>query len=84
VVGLWTTLAGIVAGLSLFTYMWIFRLLPFSELKAGGEAFKVASSFFTKEMIMLGAIVSLLYSGAGAYSVDSFRKNEGGGGGGKH
>lgn len=63
--GIWTTLASLVAALLLFSF-----IVAFGFFAAGGH-------IFNKDVVLLGGVLSLLYSGGGAYSVDSFRKSEG-------
>ena len=64
-VGYWTTLGGIIAAVI---------VLPF-VYTAGAVTGK---GIFNKELFVLMSALSLLYSGAGAISVDRFRKGGGG------
>ena len=61
ILGAWMTLAGIVAALMLLSF--VIALGPYN-----GQP-------FNKDILLLGGALSLLYSGAGAWSVDRFRKN---------
>jgi uncharacterized membrane protein YphA (DoxX/SURF4 family) len=61
-IGLWTTLSGILAALMLFSFVIAFGFFP-------GD-FQI----FNKDLILLGCALSVLYSGAGAYSVDNVKK----------
>lgn len=61
--GIWTTLSALLAALMLFSFTLAFGFFP-SGL-----------TIFNKDVLLLGAALSLMYSGAGAYSVDSFRKS---------
>ena len=61
-VGLWTTLAGILSALMLCSFIIATGLFPFSP------------TVFNKDIILLGAALSLLGSGAGLFSIDNFRK----------
>jgi uncharacterized membrane protein YphA (DoxX/SURF4 family) len=60
--GLWTTLAGILGALLLLTFVLGFGIFT-------GEF-----AVFNKDLILAGSAISLLYSGPGAYSVDNVRK----------
>lgn len=61
-IGLWTTAASICTSLMLFSFVVALGLFPESK------------KLFNKDIILLGASLSLMYSGAGAVSVDRFRK----------
>lgn len=61
VFGMWTTLGAALASLVLLSFVYIFGI------------FRVGTDIFSKDVIMLAAAFSLLYSGAGALSVDKFR-----------
>lgn len=63
-IGFWTTLAGIVAAV---------LVLPFIY----STGFLVGKHVFNKDLLILAASLSLLYSGAGAVSLDRFRKGGG-------
>lgn len=65
ILGLWTTLAGIMALLMLGSYIFAFGFFP------------GAYSIFNKDVILFGVACSLLYSGPGPYSIDKVRKAEG-------
>ena len=60
--GFWTTLAGMVASILLMTYIYAFGTFP------GGQ-------IMNKDLVLLSGTISLMYSGAGALSIDRFRKN---------
>lgn len=62
IAGMWTTLAGSIASLLLISFIYAFGTFP------GG------SHIFNKDLVLLAGTVSLMYSGAGALSVDRFRK----------
>lgn len=61
-IGIWTTLAAFVVSLMLFSFVMAFGIFP-----KGGY-------LFNKDLLLLAASISLLYSGAGAMSIDRFRK----------
>ena len=63
IIGFWTTLAGILGSLLLISFIVALGTFP------------NASSIFNKDIILLGGTISLLFSGAGAFSIDRFRKN---------
>lgn len=60
ILGIWTTLAAIVTGLMLLSFIIALGLREHHP--------------FNKDVLLLGAALSLLYSGAGAFSIDRFRK----------
>jgi uncharacterized membrane protein YphA (DoxX/SURF4 family) len=60
--GLWTTLSGIMSLLLLGSYIFAFGMFP------------GAHSIFNKDVILFGAACSLLYTGPGPYSIDKVRK----------
>jgi uncharacterized membrane protein YphA (DoxX/SURF4 family) len=62
VLGFWTTVASALASLMLCSFIVALGLFPNS------------GQLFNKDVILLGASLSLLYSGSGAMSVDRFRK----------
>lgn len=62
VVGYWTTLASVLSSLMLFSFILALGTFPNT------------ARLFNKDIILLGASLSLLFSGAGAYSIDRFRK----------
>ncbi len=68
-IGLWTTLASLIAG---FVFVMMLYLVG---------AFPNDARVFNKDVILLAASISLLYSGAGAISVDGFRAAASSGGG---
>jgi len=61
--GLWTTLASFLAALLLCSYIYVFRVFPF-----GGN-------IFNKDIILLAATICLMYTGAGAFSIDKARQS---------
>ncbi len=61
IAGMWTTLAGIIASLILASFVYAMGIAS----KGGYVP--------NKDIILLAASLSLLYSGAGAFSVDRFR-----------
>ena len=65
VLGLWTTLASILCSLMLLSYIIGLGLFPYTD--------ELTKTLFNKDVVLLGASVSLMYIGAGAYSVDRFR-----------
>lgn len=62
VLGMWTTLAAMITSMLLAAFVWAFGLFPNRP------------DLFNKDLILLAASVSVLYSGAGAFSIDRFRK----------
>lgn len=62
IIGIWTTLSALLSALMIFSFLLAFGFFP-SGL-----------NIFNKDLLVLGGALSLMYSGAGAYSVDSFRK----------
>ncbi len=62
ILGFFTTLAGILGSLLLISYIIAFKFFPLHP------------HLFNKDVILLGASISLLFSGGGYYSVDNFRK----------
>ncbi|MCB0319634.1 MAG: DoxX family protein [Bdellovibrionales bacterium] len=63
VLGMWTTLGAIIASLHFATMVYVFGL------------FTSTGALLNKDVILLAAGVSILYSGAGAFSVDRFRES---------
>ncbi|NDC39656.1 MAG: DoxX family protein, partial [Proteobacteria bacterium] len=63
VLGLWTTLAAILSSLMLLSF--VIALRVFSD---------PGSHLFNKDIMVLGATLSLLWSGPGFFSIDYFRK----------
>lgn len=63
VLGLWTTLAAILTSLMLLSFVIALRVFP-----------DPTSHLFNKDIMLMGASLSLLWSGAGFYSIDYFRK----------
>lgn len=60
ILGLWTTLAGIVAGAMLASFIYAIGIS--------------VEELFNKDFILLGASISLLFSGPGAFSIDGIKK----------
>ncbi len=63
ILGMWTTLGGLIASVLLSSFVYAFGIFPKSDL------------IFNKDIILLAAALSILYTGGGAFSVDRFRKN---------
>jgi uncharacterized membrane protein YphA (DoxX/SURF4 family) len=63
VLGFCTTLAGLLSSLLLLSFIIALGTFPNT------------GRLFNKDIILLGGSLSLLFSGAGAYSVDRFRKS---------
>ena len=59
--GMWTTLAASLGGLIILSFVFAFGIFPYT------------SKIFNKDLILLSAALSLLYTGAGALSIDRFR-----------
>jgi uncharacterized membrane protein YphA (DoxX/SURF4 family) len=64
IVGIWTTLAALITSLMLLSFVLAFGVFP-----------KTGDLLFNKDILLLAGSISLLYSGAGAISIDRFRKN---------
>lgn len=62
VIGFWTTFASMISSLMLISFVIAIGLFP---TKFGP---------FNKDLILLASAISLLYTGAGAFSLDRFRK----------
>ena len=62
ILGIWTTLAAIIISLLLASFVFAFGIFPNN------------TDLFNKDLILLAASLSLMYSGAGAFSIDQFRK----------
>jgi len=60
--GLWTTMVGLMAGCLMVSFVCAFGLFPES------------ANIFNKDIVLLGAILSLLYTGPGKYSLDNVGK----------
>ena len=63
IIGIWTTLAALLTSLMLLSFVMAFGIFP-----------KTGALLFNKDILLLAASISLMYSGAGAISVDRFRK----------
>jgi uncharacterized membrane protein YphA (DoxX/SURF4 family) len=64
-IGLWTTLMGLLASLLLISFIFAFGFFP------GGH------DLFNKDVILLAASLSLMYSGPGIYGSDNLRRPPG-------
>ena len=64
ILGIWTTLAAFLSSLMLVSYIVAIGIFPHSS-----------SELFNKDFILLAGTLSLMCTGAGALSVDRFRKN---------
>ena len=62
VFGFWTTLGSMIAAVLLCSYLYVFKVFPFS------------SNLFNKDLILLAGTICLMYTGAGAFSIDKFRR----------
>ena len=62
ILGLWTTMVGFMAGALLISFVLAFGFFPGS------------SDIFNKDIVVLGTVLGLLYTGPGAYSLDNVRK----------
>lgn len=62
IVGLWTTLMGLLAGGLILSFICAFGFFP------GGH------DLFNKDLILLATALSLLYSGPGIYALDNVRR----------
>lgn len=65
ILGFWTTMASSLCGLMLVSFIIAMKLFPADNI------------LFNKDVILLGACISLMYSGGGAFSIDGFRKASG-------
>jgi uncharacterized membrane protein YphA (DoxX/SURF4 family) len=65
--GFWTTLAAGTASLLLISFIIAFGILPYAGTPFG-------EYLFNKDLILLAASVSLMYTGGGALSIDRFRR----------
>jgi uncharacterized membrane protein YphA (DoxX/SURF4 family) len=62
VLGLWTTLTGILSGFLILSFVFAFGFFP------GGH------DIFNKDLILCAAACSLLFSGPGVYALDNIRR----------
>ena len=62
IVGLWTTLMGLLAGALILSFVCAFGFFP------GGH------DLFNKDLILMATALSLLYSGPGIYALDNVRR----------
>ena len=65
ILGMWTTMVGVLAGLLIVSFVAAFGIFPGHK------------EIFNKDIILLAATASLLYSGPGAFSVDNIGKPQG-------
>lgn len=65
ILGMWTTMVGVLAGLMILSFVAAFGIFPGHK------------EIFNKDIILLAAAASLLYSGPGAFSVDNIGKPQG-------
>lgn len=63
-IGMWTTLASIISSLVIGSVIYALRGYPNSIHK-----------IFDRDFVLLACSLSLLYTGAGAFSIDTFRKS---------
>lgn len=63
IIGMWMTLSSLIASLLLLSFTLAIGVFPNSN------------ELFNKDIILLGGALSLLFSGAGALSIDGFRKS---------
>lgn len=61
--GFWTTLAALIASLLLTSFVFAFKVFPNNNY------------LFNKDLILLAAAISLMYTGAGSLSIDKFRRD---------
>ena len=64
-IGFWTTLGGLLSSLLLTSYIIAIGIFPYP-----------ASELFNKDIIILSGTICLMYTGAGAFSIDKFRKGD--------
>lgn len=62
ILGLWTTMVGMMASFLLVSFICAFGVFPGS------------TDIFNKDLVLLAATIGLLYTGPGAYAVDGMRK----------
>ncbi len=60
--GMWTTLGALIAALLLASFIYVFGIFPRGGL------------LFNKDVILFAVALSIMYSGAGAFSIDRFRQ----------
>lgn len=63
IIGMWTTLSGVLAALMIVSFVYAFGVFPGSH------------DIFNKDIILLAAACSLMYSGPGAFSIDNIGKS---------
>ncbi len=64
VLGLWTTLSAVVAACMLASFVLVFGVFPYPD----------NPHLFNKDLLLLSGALSLLSSGAGAFSIDGFKE----------
>ena len=64
ILGFWTTLASIIISILLIGFIYLFGVYP-----------KGSSELFNKDIILLAGAVCLMFTGAGAISMDKFRRS---------
>ena len=62
ILGLWTTMVGMMASFLLVSFICAFGVFPGS------------TDIFNKDIVLLAATISLLYTGPGSYAIDGVRK----------
>ncbi len=62
IVGLWTTLAGVLCTIMILCYLYALGPFPYHE------------DLFNKDFILLGASIGLLYTGPGTVSFDGIKR----------
>jgi uncharacterized membrane protein YphA (DoxX/SURF4 family) len=62
ILGVWATLTAMLASAMLISFIFAFGIFPRTYM------------FFNKDLILLAASFSLLFTGAGAASIDNFRR----------
>lgn len=67
IIGFWTTMASIICSLLLLSFVIALKLFPNAN-----------DLLFNKDVILLCASLSLMYTGAGAASIDRFRRVDAG------
>lgn len=65
ILGFWTTLSALMTSLMLLSFV----------IANGALAGPIAHRVLDKDVILLAASISLLFSGSGAFSIDRFRKS---------
>jgi uncharacterized membrane protein YphA (DoxX/SURF4 family) len=63
IIGIWTTMVAFIVSLMLLSFVLAIGVFPSK------------TDLFNKDIILMASTLSLLYSGAGAFSIDRFRKS---------